>query len=210
MGTLVASREANTQILTMGNTAARQRLKFKDFAYIAKNTNFASRGIVEDYYNDLIAKCPIGKMDLEQFKVTFRLAFPERPEEKLLLLTEKVANVDKTDGMIPLHCMGMLLYLFCDGKTEDNLLGIFNLFDEDGNGTISIDELLNMMAFFIEIGADSGKVDMATVMAEMFQRGDQNKDDKLTKAEFVAGMTGHPVIAKILAHKTIDSLLETF
>merc|ERR1711915_680119 len=168
----VASREANTQILTMGNTAARQRLKFKDFAYIAKNTNFASRGIVEDYYNDLISKCPIGKMDLEQFKVTFRLAFPERP--------------------------------------EDNLLGIFNLFDEDGNGTISIDELLSMMAFFIEIGADSGKVDMATVMAEMFQRGDQNKDDKLTKAEFVAGMTGHPVIAKILAHKTIDSLLETF
>ena len=65
----------------MGNAAARQRLKFKDFAYIAKNTNFASRGvrvehkryvgltidpqIVEDYYNELIAKCPIGKMDLE-------------------------------------------------------------------------------------------------------------------------------------------------
>merc|ERR1712130_279980 len=191
MGSLPRSLlQKHTQIITMGNAAARQRLKFKDFAYIAKNTNFASRGIVEDYYNELIAKCPIGKMDLEQFKVTFRLAFPERPEEKLLLLTEKVANVDKTDGMIPLHCMGMLLYLFCDGKTEDNLLGIFNL--------------------FIEIGADSGKVDMATVMAEMFQKGDQNKDDKLTKAEFVAGMTGHPVIAKILAHKTIDALLETF
>ena len=36
------------QILTMGNTAARQRLKFKDFAYIAKNTNFASRGVSRD------------------------------------------------------------------------------------------------------------------------------------------------------------------
>merc|ERR1711910_149546 len=106
MGSLPRSLlQKHTQIITMGNAAARQRLKFKDFAYIAKNTNFASRGIVEDYYNDLIAKCPIGKMDLEQFKVTFRLAFPERPEEKLLLLTEKVANVDKTDGMIPLHCM---------------------------------------------------------------------------------------------------------
>merc|ERR1712112_601671 len=106
MGSLPRSLlQKHTQIITMGNAAARQRLKFKDFAYIAKNTNFASRGIVEDYYNELIAKCPIGKMDLEQFKVTFRLAFPERPEEKLLLLTEKVANVDKTDGMIPLHCM---------------------------------------------------------------------------------------------------------
>ena len=29
---------------------------------------------------------------------------------------------------------------------------MFNLFDEDGNGNISIEELLNMMAFFIEIG----------------------------------------------------------
>jgi len=95
----------------MGNAAARQRLKFKDFAYIAKNTNFASRGIVEDYYNDLIAKCPIGKMDLEQFKVTFRLAFPERPEEKLLLLTEKVANVDKTDGMIRKCHLSILILL---------------------------------------------------------------------------------------------------
>ena len=65
----------------------------------------------------------------------------------------------------------MLLYLFCEGKTEDNLKQVknelvfcllkknyknsfkmFNLFDEDGNGTISIDELYNMMAFFIEIG----------------------------------------------------------
>merc|ERR1712241_908540 len=122
----------------------------------------------------------------------------------------KVANVEKTDGKIPLHTIGMLLYLFCDGKTEDNLGQMFNLFDEDGNGSINVEELLNMMAFFIEIGADAGSVDMATVMAEMFQKGDKNKDDKLTKAEFVAGMTGHPVIAKILAHKTIDSLLETF
>ena len=32
---------------------------------------------------------------------------------------------------------------------------MFNLFDEDGNGTICIDELLNMMAFFIEIGERS-------------------------------------------------------
>ena len=64
---------------------------------------------------------------------------------------------------------------------------MFNLFDEDGNGNINVEELLNMMAFFIEIGiddifwgfgrrlsgADAGSVDMATVMAEMFQSGDR-------------------------------------
>jgi Ca2+-binding EF-hand superfamily protein len=55
----------------------------------------------------------------------------------------------------------------------------------DGNGNISINELLDMMAFFIEIGMDTGAVDMAKTMAEVFQRGDTNKDEKLSKTEFI-------------------------
>merc|ERR1711890_86335 len=196
--------------LTMGNTAARHRLKAQDFAYISKNTAFLSRDIVADYYTDLVTRCSDGKMEAQEFKKIFRLAFPERPEDKLDLLTQKVANAEKTDGSIPLHTLGMLLYLFCEGKTEDNLAQMFNLFDEDGNGTISVEEFLNIMAFFIEIGADKGSVDLATVMAEVFQAGDKNKDDKLNKEEFIKGMTGHPVIANLLAVKTIDALLETF
>ena len=62
---------------------------------------------------------------------------------------------------------------------------MFKLFDEDGNGNISVEELLNMMTFFIEIGMDTGNVDMAKTMAEVFQRGDANKDDKLNQKEFV-------------------------
>ena len=62
---------------------------------------------------------------------------------------------------------------------------MFNLFDEDGNGNISIEELLNMMAFFIEIGMDTGNVDMAMTMSEVFLKGDKNKDEKLNKVEFI-------------------------
>ena len=62
---------------------------------------------------------------------------------------------------------------------------MFNLFDEDGNGEINIEELLDMMAFFIEIGMDTGSVDMAATMAEVFQRGDKNHDDRLTRQEFI-------------------------
>ena len=87
---------------------------------------------------------------------------------------------------------------------------MFNLFDEDGNNNISIEELLNMMAFFIEIGMDTGNVDMAKTMAEVFSLGDINKDDKLSKVEFVQGMKSHPVMSKILNLKTIDALLDTF
>merc|ERR1712243_378548 len=151
-----------------------------------------------------------GQMDADTFKSIFRLAFPERPEEKLDALIVKLRNVEKTSGTIPIYCILMLIYLFCDGKSEDNLGQMFNLFDEDGNGTISIEELLNMMAFFIEVGMDTGNVDMAKTMAEVFAKGDANKDEKLKKLEFINGMTGHPVTSKILSVKTIDGLLETF
>merc|ERR1719391_988713 len=78
------------------------------------------------------------------FKKIFRLAFPERPEEKLDALIEKIRNVEKTDGSIPIHSIAMLIYLFCDGKTEDNLGQMFNLFDTDGNEkSHHVKELLN-------------------------------------------------------------------
>ena len=105
---------------------------------------------------------------------------------------------------------------------------MFKLFDEDGNGNISIDELLNMMAFFIELGMDTGNVDMAKTMAEVFSIGDINRDEKLSKVEFVQvneckympsslillqccqGMKQHPVTSKLLNVKKIDDLLATF
>eukprot|EP00090_Calanus_glacialis_P013159 TRINITY_DN2178_c0_g1_i1.p1 TRINITY_DN2178_c0_g1~~TRINITY_DN2178_c0_g1_i1.p1 ORF type:complete len:195 (-),score=73.63 TRINITY_DN2178_c0_g1_i1:120-704(-) len=194
----------------MGNTQARNRLKAQDFHYIAKNTAFLTKDVVSDYHKEVIESSSVGKIDAEVFKKIFRLAFPERPEDKLDALIEKIRNVEKTDGSIPIHSIAMLIYLFCDGKTEDNLGQMFNLFDNDGNGAISIDELLNMMAFFIEIGMDTGNVDMAMVMSEVFLKGDKNKDEKLNKQEFVSGMTQHPVTSKILGVKTIDALLATF
>merc|ERR1711872_922774 len=156
--------------LAMGNTQARNRLKAQDFAYITKNTAFLTNDVVRDYHKEIIENSSVGKIEPELFKKIFRLAFPERPEEKLDLLVDKIRNVE---------------------KTEDNLGQMFNLFDTDGNGTISISELLNMMAFFIEIGMDSGNADMAMVMSEVFQKGDKNKDELLNKQELISGMTQH-------------------
>jgi len=195
---------------SVGNTQARNRLKAQDFHYITKNTAFLTTDVVRDYHKEIIENSSVGKIEPELFKKIFRLAFPERPEDKLDALIDKIRNVEKTDGSIPIHSIAMLIYLFCDGKTEDNLGQMFNLFDTDGNGTISIEELLNMMAFFIEIGMDSGSADMATVMSEVFMRGDKNKDELLNKQEFIIGMTQHPVTSKILEVKTIDALLATF
>merc|ERR1712107_245728 len=106
--------------------------------------------------------------------------------------------------------MANMLILFYPGKMEDNLAGIFNLFDQDGNKIITLNALYELMSVFIEIAeGKENNLDLAKVMAEMFKLGDKNKDDLLELAEFKAGMVEHPVTGKILREKTLDSLLAT-
>merc|ERR1739845_328938 len=147
-------------------------------------------------------------MSKEDFVKTFKIAFPERPEEKVIKLADEMAN--KNDE-ISMANMLILFYLFCSGKQEDNLAHIFNLFDQDENKVITIDELLALMSVFIEIGEGKNhKVDLDTVMAEMYRKGDADKNEKLDQQEFVRGMLEHPVTSKIIGIKTIDALLEMF
>ena len=42
-------------------------------------------------------------------------------------------TINKTHTSPAMANMLILFYLFCSGKMEDNLTGIFNLFDQDGN-----------------------------------------------------------------------------
>merc|ERR1711914_56367 len=131
----VATSSPHAQV-TMGNAQARRRIKASDFHYLAKFTAFATNDMVEEYYTTLMDKYSDGKMSKEDFIKTIKLA-------------DEMAN--KNDE-ISMANMLILFYLFCSGKQEDNLAHIFNLFDQDGNKVITIDELLALMSVFIEIG----------------------------------------------------------
>eukprot|EP00092_Neocalanus_flemingeri_P024026 GFUD01026060.1.p1 GENE.GFUD01026060.1~~GFUD01026060.1.p1 ORF type:complete len:194 (-),score=54.22 GFUD01026060.1:303-884(-) len=190
----------------MGNSQARQRIKARDFDYLAKFTGFATEELVEEYFDTLMGKYPDGKMDAEDFIKTFSIAFPMRPEEKVQKLGAELAN---KDGKISMANMLILFYLFSAGKLEDNLVGIFNLFDADGNKIITLNELYEIMAVFIEIGEGKDhKTDLAKTMAEMFKVADVNKDDVLELKEFQKGVMEHPVTAKIFRIKNIDAILD--
>merc|ERR1712121_192782 len=91
--------------VTMGNAQARKRIKARDFEYLAKNTRFATIELMEE----------------EDFIKVFSIAFPARPEEKVHELAKRLSN---KEGKISMANMLILFYLFCDGKLEDNLVGI--------------------------------------------------------------------------------------
>merc|ERR1712003_456657 len=139
---------ASVTSVIMGNAQARQRIKARDFDYLAKFTGFATEGLVENYFDNLMDKYPDGEMETADFIETFKIAFPERPDDKIQKLA---VNMSNKDGKISMANMLILFYLFSGGKLEDNLVGIFNLFDADGNKVITLNELYEMMAVMIEI-----------------------------------------------------------
>merc|ERR1711962_1353359 len=163
-----------------GNAAARQRLKFRDFDYIAKFTCLASADLLEDYYDELMDKYKDGKMQKADFIKIFTMAFPNKDKGKITRLADEIAN--KRDEISMANLM-ILLYLFCGGKMEDNLAGIFNLFDAEGK---------------------ENNVDLAKTMAEVFKKADANADDVMDFNEFKEGMLSHPLTSKILREKTLD------
>merc|ERR1712241_1298184 len=120
----------STRGINMGNAQARQRIKARDFDYLAKFTGFVTCELVEEYFDMCMDKYPDGKMDKDTFIKMFNIAFPTRPMEKVQVLADELENAN---GKISMANMLILFYLFCSGKMEDNLAGIFNLFDQDGN-----------------------------------------------------------------------------
>ena len=99
-------------------------------------------------------KYPDGKMETADFIETFKIAFPERPDDKIQKLAVNMSNKDgkiceldyvsylRLTNLINTAMANMLIlfYLFSGGKLEDNLVGIFNLFDADGNKVTIVGE----------------------------------------------------------------------
>merc|ERR1719244_1107978 len=99
-------------------------------------------------FNISLSILPLGYLNREMFIKMFNIAFPTRPIEKVEILADELTD---PNGKISMANMLILFYLFCSGKMEDNLTGIFNLFDQDGNKMITLNELYELMSVFIEI-----------------------------------------------------------
>jgi len=190
----------------MGNAQVRASMKPENLDYIAKNTRLMSREVVTTYFNKYVGVVSSGRIEGDGFREIFNLAFPSRPLDKLDLLIARLVDEDNT---IAIGQLLVLLYMFSDGKTTDNLSQMFKLFDADNSGFICLNELRELMAYFIKCGQDNAtENDPAKVMAEMFHRGDADGDEKLQHDEFVKGMYDHPVTRKILEIKTLDEMLQ--
>ena len=79
-------------IISRNSLDLRQR-RYRLLLLFAKLTNCYIQ-LVENYFDNLMDKYPDGKMATADFIETFKIAFPERPDDKIQKLAVNMSNKD--------------------------------------------------------------------------------------------------------------------
>merc|ERR1712168_715990 len=140
---------------------------------LLKRTKFNKEDI-EKWYKIFMKSHPDGKMSRDQFHDIYGKVYTE--EESIS------ENIFKSfdhngDGEVSFRELMITLSLSNAGSPEEKLKWLFDVYDLDGNGKITLDEVRNM--------------------ADIFNDVDLDKNGYWTLDEFEAGVKKHPFLKKI-------------
>ena len=172
----------------MSRTPTKSELNEQDVEFIMANTDL-SREKIGQWYSEFLKVCPEKKLDKEKFTQFYARLIPgESQSERSFCEAVFLACDTDNNGYIDFAEFLLAFSVRAQGNMREKLAWLFEVYDSDHSGYISMYELAKMLKLVFGIKNITAE-DPYTRARQIFELMDRSKDNRITKQEFIAGCT---------------------
>lgn len=176
------------------------KLAPRTLAELRDQTNFTVEEI-QDWYKEFKSKWPKGVLASEEFKKEYSTFFPLGDASEFAKHVFRVFD-QNADGKLDFREFVCGFSIVLRGRMEDKLKFSFQMYDINGNGFISREEMSEVLAAMYKVESSLSNVldreDPEERTDSIFNQMDLDCDDKLSLDEFIKGVKKDPRLVKLM------------